>query len=153
MHAHSHLCSSYTTPSAQPSLGASNQNVRTDDEEGWTLVTYKKTRKPKPQATTPRVEQWRKHQRRNNRKPKKDVKVAKLTYAREPMEQEPLIPEGKAIVVKQEKTCTSKQGLPTYFSIEEALQLLKEMQISLVAVLASLDDHKVQESKDEGLKL
>ncbi|KAM1104600.1 hypothetical protein ACFX19_013151 [Malus domestica] len=43
---HSRLCSSYTAPFTQPSLGASDQNAPTDDEEWWTLVTYKKTRKP-----------------------------------------------------------------------------------------------------------
>ncbi|KAM2316299.1 hypothetical protein ACFX1S_000158 [Malus domestica] len=46
------------------------------------------TKKPRPQATQPNVEQGRKHHRPNNRKPKKDVRVAKLTYAGEPVEQE-----------------------------------------------------------------
>ncbi|KAM1670586.1 hypothetical protein ACFX1X_044605 [Malus domestica] len=50
-HVHFHPCSSYTTPSTQPSLGASNQNTLTDNKEGWILVNYKKTRKPRPQAT------------------------------------------------------------------------------------------------------
>ncbi|KAM2245883.1 hypothetical protein PS1_006881 [Malus domestica] len=55
-HDHSRQYSSCTTPSAQPSLGASNQDALTNDDEGWTLVTYKKTRKPKPQATGPKAE-------------------------------------------------------------------------------------------------
>ncbi|KAM1690711.1 hypothetical protein ACFXTH_032462 [Malus domestica] len=54
---HSYQCSSRTIPSTQPSLGANEQDAHIDDEEGWTLVTYKKTRKPKPQATRPNVEQ------------------------------------------------------------------------------------------------
>ncbi|KAM3014740.1 hypothetical protein FF2_027401 [Malus domestica] len=66
---HSYQCSSCTIPSAQPSLGANEQDAHTDDEEGWTLMTYKKTRKPKPQATRQKVEQVRKHRRRNSRKP------------------------------------------------------------------------------------
>ncbi|KAM1119246.1 hypothetical protein ACFX2B_042857 [Malus domestica] len=89
---HSRQCSNYTMPSAQPSLGASSQDAHTDDEDEWTLVTYKKTRKPKPQATRPKVEQGRKHRRRNSRKPKRNVKAAKQTYAGEPMEQKPRIP-------------------------------------------------------------
>ncbi|KAM2087174.1 hypothetical protein ACFX1R_024632 [Malus domestica] len=43
---HSCQCSRCTTPSAQPSLGASDQDAHTDDEEERTFVTYKKTRKP-----------------------------------------------------------------------------------------------------------
>ncbi|KAM2312115.1 hypothetical protein ACFXTH_022554 [Malus domestica] len=89
---HSYQCSSCTIPSAQPSSGANGQDTHTDDDEEWTLVTYKKTRKPKPQATRPKVEQVRKHRRRNSRKPKRNVKVDKPTYAGEPMEQEPRIP-------------------------------------------------------------
>ncbi|KAM2682066.1 hypothetical protein EV2_013673 [Malus domestica] len=89
---HSHQCSSCTTPSAQPSLGARDQDAYTDDEEEWTLVTYKKTRTPKPQATRPKVEQGRKHHRRNSKKPKRNVKAVKTTYAGEPVEQEPRIP-------------------------------------------------------------
>ena len=91
-HAHSHPCLSCTTPSTQPLLGASEQNALTDDEEGWTLVTYKTTRKPRLQAPRPKVEQGRKHCRRNNRKSKRNVRAAKPTYAGEPMEQEPRIP-------------------------------------------------------------
>ncbi|KAM1718122.1 hypothetical protein ACFX11_025875 [Malus domestica] len=53
---HSYQCSSCTIPSAQQSLGANEQDAHTDDEEGWTLVTYKKTKKLKPQATRPKVE-------------------------------------------------------------------------------------------------
>ncbi|KAM1325671.1 hypothetical protein ACFX2H_046348 [Malus domestica] len=89
---HSYQCSSYTIPYAQPSPGTNEQDAHTDDEEGWTLVTYKKTRKPKPQAIRQKVEQVRKHHRRNSRKPKRIVKVDKPTYAGEPMEQEPRIP-------------------------------------------------------------
>ncbi|KAM1400494.1 hypothetical protein ACFX2F_027764 [Malus domestica] len=88
---HFRQCSSCMAPSAQPSLGASDQDAHTDDEEGWTLATYKKTRKPKPQATKSKVEQERKHRRRNSRKPKKNVKPVKPTYVGEPMEQEPRI--------------------------------------------------------------
>ncbi|KAM1376279.1 hypothetical protein ACFX13_038739 [Malus domestica] len=61
--------------------------------------------------------------------------------------------KGKAIDVKEEKTLTPKEDLMTYFSIEELLRLPKEMQKALVAVLASPDSHKVQERKDEGMKL
>ncbi|KAM1500224.1 hypothetical protein ACFX10_022816 [Malus domestica] len=89
---HSYQCSSCTIPSAQPSPGVNEQDAHTDDEEGLTLVTYKKTRKPKPQATRQKVEQVRKHRRRNSKKPKRNVKVDKPTYAGEPMEQEPRIP-------------------------------------------------------------
>ena len=181
---HSRPCSSYMAPFAQPSLGASDQNALTDDEEGWTLVTYKKTRKPRPQATRPKVEQRRKHRCCNNRKPKRSVRAAKPTYVGEPMEQELRIPislheyfpkdffqqcttaachmveveieepsKGKAIAIEEEKTLTTKEGLPTYFSIEETLLLPKEMRKALVVVLASPDDHEVQESNDKGLKL
>ncbi|KAM1305605.1 hypothetical protein ACFX2F_023123 [Malus domestica] len=171
-------------PSAQPSLRASNQDAYIDDEEEWTLVTYKKIRKPKPQATRPKVEQGRKHHRRNSRKPKRNVKAAKPTYAGEPVEQKPPIPvsldeyfskdffqqctiaachmveveteelsKGKVIAIEGEITLTPKGGLPIHFSIEEVLRLPKKMRRALAAVLASPDDHEVQESKDEGLKL
>ncbi|KAM1301885.1 hypothetical protein ACFX2H_012865 [Malus domestica] len=56
MHDHSRQCSSHTAPSTQPSPGASNQNASTGDKKGWTLVTYKKTMKPRPQATRPKEE-------------------------------------------------------------------------------------------------
>ncbi|KAM1132645.1 hypothetical protein ACFX19_047713 [Malus domestica] len=92
IHDHSYQCTSYTTPSAQPSSGANDQDAPIDDEEGWTLVTYKKTRNPRPQAIKPKGEQSRKHRRRNNRKPKRSIRTAKSTYAGEPMEQEPRIP-------------------------------------------------------------
>ena len=85
-------CSSYTTPSAQPSLGASHQSAPTDNEEGWTLVTDKRIRKPRPQATRSKLEQGRKNRCRNNRKPKKSIRAAKPMYVGEPMEQEPRIP-------------------------------------------------------------
>ena len=192
IHDHSRQCSSHMASSARPPLGASNQDAPTDDEEGWTLVTYKKTGKPRPQATKPKVEQakkpkveqGRKHRRRNNRKPKGSIKATEPTYSGELMEQEPRIPvslheyfpkdffqqcttvachmveveieepsKGKAISTEEEKTFTSKEGLPTQCSIEEALQLPKKMRIALAAVLASPDDHEVQESKDEGSKL
>ncbi|KAM2586279.1 hypothetical protein TB2_047053 [Malus domestica] len=65
--------------------------------------------------------------------------------------EEPL--EGKVIATEEEKTLMPKEGLPTHFSIEEALRLPKNMRRALAAVLASPDDHEVQESKDEGLKL
>ncbi|KAM2305080.1 hypothetical protein ACFXTH_024706 [Malus domestica] len=39
---HSYQCLSCTIPSAQPSSGANGHDAYTDDEEGWTLVTYKK---------------------------------------------------------------------------------------------------------------
>ncbi|KAM1713622.1 hypothetical protein ACFX12_024360 [Malus domestica] len=88
----SYQCTSYTTPSAQPSLGANDQDTPINNEEGWTLVTYKKTRKPRPQAIRPKGEQARKHRRRNNRKPKRNIRATKPTYAGEPMEQKPRIP-------------------------------------------------------------
>ncbi|KAM2246208.1 hypothetical protein ACFXTI_007051 [Malus domestica] len=181
---HSYQCTSYTAPSAQPSLGANNQDAPIGDEEGWTLVTYKKTRKPRPQAIKPKREQARKHRCRNNRKPKRSIRAAKSTYAGEPMEQEPRIPvslheyfpddffqqctitachmvevemeepsKGKAVTTEGEKTPTTEEGLPTHFSIEGALRLPKKMRKALAAVLASSDDHEVQESKNKNLKL
>ncbi|KAM1876481.1 hypothetical protein ACFX14_043908 [Malus domestica] len=83
---HSHQCLSFMVPSAQPSLGANDQDAPTDDEEWWTFVTYKKTRKPRPQATRPKGEQGRKHRCRNNRKPKGNARATKPTYAGELME-------------------------------------------------------------------
>ncbi|KAM2988702.1 hypothetical protein FF2_002765 [Malus domestica] len=56
MHDQSRQYSSHTTPHTQPSPGASNQDVSTGDKEGWTSVTYKKTRKLRPQATRPKEE-------------------------------------------------------------------------------------------------
>ncbi|KAM2661513.1 hypothetical protein EV2_023811 [Malus domestica] len=61
--------------------------------------------------------------------------------------------KGKAIAIEGEIALTPKKGLPIHFSIEEALQLPKKMRRALVAVLASPNDHEVQESKDKGLKL
>ncbi|KAM0966922.1 hypothetical protein ACFX2C_022619 [Malus domestica] len=61
--------------------------------------------------------------------------------------------KGKVIAIKKEKTPTSKESMALYFSIEKALRLSKEMQRALIVVLASPDDHEVQESKNEGLKL
>ncbi|KAM1818814.1 hypothetical protein ACFX11_000569 [Malus domestica] len=181
---HSYQCSSCMIPSSQPSPEANEQDAHTDDEEGWTLVTYKKTRKPKPQSTRTKVEQVRKHHPRNSRKPKRNVKVDKPTYAGEPMEQEPRISvslheyfpndffqqctiaachmvkvemeepsKGKDITTEGERTLTLEKGLPTHFSIEEVLQLPKKMRRALAAVLESPNDHEVQESKNEGLKL
>ncbi|KAM2855828.1 hypothetical protein PS2_000251 [Malus domestica] len=91
-HAYSCPCPSCMALSAQPSLWVNDQNAPTDDEKGWTLVTYKKTRNPKPRVTRPKVEQGRKHHCRDNRKPKIDVKATKTRYAGEPMEEEPHIP-------------------------------------------------------------
>ncbi|KAM1604471.1 hypothetical protein ACFX1Z_030950 [Malus domestica] len=56
MHDHSRQCSSHKTPPTQPSPGASNQDAATGDKKGWTLATYKKMRKPRPQATRPKEE-------------------------------------------------------------------------------------------------
>ena len=92
MHDHSRQCSSHTAPFAQPLSGASDQDAPTGHEEGWTLVTYKKTWKPRPQATRPKREQGKKHHRSNNKKPNRNIRAAKPTYAGEPMEQEPHIP-------------------------------------------------------------
>ncbi|KAM1787735.1 hypothetical protein ACFX11_038100 [Malus domestica] len=61
--------------------------------------------------------------------------------------------KGKDITTEGEKTLTLEEGLPTHFSIEEALRLPKKMQLALAAVLKSPNDHEVQESKNEGLKL
>ncbi|KAM2538545.1 hypothetical protein TB2_023980 [Malus domestica] len=180
---HSYQCSSCTIPSAQPSLGANNQDALTNDEEGWT-VTYKKTRKPRPQARRPKGEQMRKHRRRNSRKTKRNVKAAKPTYAREAMKQEPRIPvslykyfpknffqqcniaachmvevemeepsKGKAIAIEGEITVTPKEGLSIHFSIKETPRFPKKMGRALAVVLASPNDHETQENKDECLKL
>ncbi|KAM2589171.1 hypothetical protein TB1_046128 [Malus domestica] len=165
-------------------FGSFDPDAPIDDEEGWTLVTYKKTKKPIPQAIKPKGEQTRKHRRRNNRKPKRSIRAAKSTYAGEPMEQEPRIPvslheyfledffqqctitachmvevemeepsKGKAVTTEGEKTPTTEEGLLTHFSIEGAFRLPKKMRKALAAVLASSDDHEVQESKNESLKL
>ncbi|KAM1551305.1 hypothetical protein ACFX10_043456 [Malus domestica] len=61
--------------------------------------------------------------------------------------------KGKVIAVEEKKAITPKEGLPTHFSLEEALRLPNEMLKALVAALASLDDHEVQETKNEVLKL
>ncbi|KAM2657977.1 hypothetical protein EV1_013288 [Malus domestica] len=157
----SYHCSSCTIPSAQPSPGANEHDAHTEDEEGWTLVTYKKTRKPKPQATRPKVEQVRKHRRRNSRKPKRNVKVDKPTYVGEPMEQEPRIPISlheyfpndffqqftidvcHMVEVEMEEPSKGKD-----ITIEGEKTLTLEE-----AVLESPNDHEAQEGKDEGLKL
>ncbi|KAM1087923.1 hypothetical protein ACFX2B_013260 [Malus domestica] len=65
--------------------------------------------------------------------------------------EEPL--KGKVIATEGGKTLTLEEGLPTHFSIEKALRLPKKMRRALAAVLVSFDDHEVQESKNEGLKL
>ncbi|KAM1118965.1 hypothetical protein ACFX15_042420 [Malus domestica] len=56
MHDHSRQCSSHMAPPTQPSPGASNQDASTGDKKWRTSVTYKKTRKPRPQATRPKEE-------------------------------------------------------------------------------------------------
>ncbi|KAM1125373.1 hypothetical protein ACFX2B_040177 [Malus domestica] len=89
---HARQYSNHTAHSAPPSLGASNQDAPTDDDKGWTLVTYKRTRKPKPQAIKPKGKQGRKHRRRGNRKPKRNIRAAKPIYDGEPAEQKPRIP-------------------------------------------------------------
>ncbi|KAM2661012.1 hypothetical protein EV2_023369 [Malus domestica] len=61
--------------------------------------------------------------------------------------------KGKDITTEGEKTLTLEEGLPTHFSIEEALRLPKKIRIALAAVLESPNDHEVQESKNEGFKL
>ncbi|KAM2282450.1 hypothetical protein ACFXTI_031663 [Malus domestica] len=61
--------------------------------------------------------------------------------------------KGKTIATEGEKTLTFRKGLPAHFRVEEALQLPKKIRRALAAVLASPDDHEVQESKNEGLKL
>ncbi|KAM1520366.1 hypothetical protein ACFX1Z_023064 [Malus domestica] len=180
---HARQYSNHTAHSAPPSLGASNHDVPTDDDKGWTLVTYKKMRKPKPQAIKPKGEQGRKHRRRGNRKPKRNIRAAKPIYAGVPAEQKPRIPislheyfpedffqhctitachmvevemeepsKGKIVAAEGENTLTPEEGLPIHFSIEEALQLPKKIRRALVTVLASPDDHEVQESKNEGLR-
>jgi len=89
---HSRECSSCMAPPTQPSLEGSDQDAHADNEEGWILVTYKKTRRPRPRVIQPNVEQRRNHHGRNNAKPKRNIKHDKTTYAEEPMEQEPRIP-------------------------------------------------------------
>ncbi|KAM2671181.1 hypothetical protein EV1_007019 [Malus domestica] len=61
--------------------------------------------------------------------------------------------KGKDITTEGEKTFTLEESLPIHFSIEEALRLPKKMRKALAAVLESPNDHEVQESKNEGLKL
>ncbi|KAM1789817.1 hypothetical protein ACFX12_033939 [Malus domestica] len=61
--------------------------------------------------------------------------------------------KGKAITTEEEKTITLEEGLPTHFSIEEALRLPNKMRRALAVVLVSPDNHEVQESMNEGLKL
>ncbi|KAM1126431.1 hypothetical protein ACFX2B_041112 [Malus domestica] len=56
MHDHSRQCSSHMAPPTQPSPGANNQDASTGDKKWRTSVTYKKTRKPRPQATRPKDE-------------------------------------------------------------------------------------------------
>ncbi|KAM3007781.1 hypothetical protein FF2_031995 [Malus domestica] len=120
-HAYSRPCLSHKVPSTQPSLGASDQNALTDDEEGWTLVTYKKTRNPIPQDTKPKVEQTRKHHRRNNRKPKKKVRVAKPTYVGEPMQLKLHIPVSLYKYIPKDffQQCTIAACLMVEVKIEE----------------------------------
>ncbi|KAM2923004.1 hypothetical protein COP2_039292 [Malus domestica] len=61
--------------------------------------------------------------------------------------------KGKVVATEGENTLTLEEGLPTHFSIKEALQLPKKIRRALVAILASPNDHEVQESKNEGLRL
>ncbi|KAM1084838.1 hypothetical protein TB2_022687 [Malus domestica] len=61
--------------------------------------------------------------------------------------------KGKVIATEGEKTLMLKEGLPTHFSIEEALRLPKKMRSALIAVLESPNDHEAQASKDECLML
>ncbi|KAM1993267.1 hypothetical protein ACFX16_009626 [Malus domestica] len=61
--------------------------------------------------------------------------------------------KGKVVATEGEKTLTPEEGLPTHFSIKEALRLPKKMRRALAAVLASPNDHEVQESKNAGSKL
>ncbi|KAM2710426.1 hypothetical protein FF1_046794 [Malus domestica] len=61
--------------------------------------------------------------------------------------------KGNAIIVEEERTLIPKEGLPTHVSIKEELRLPKGMRKALIAVLASPDDHEVQDGKNEGLKL
>ncbi|KAM2690737.1 hypothetical protein EV1_043866 [Malus domestica] len=180
---HARQYSNHTAHSAPPSLGASNQDAPIDDDKGWTLVTYERTRKPKPQAIKQKGEQGRKHRRRGNRKPQRNIRAAKPIYAGEPAEQKPRIPvslheyfpedffqhctitachmvevemeepsKGKIVAAEGENTLTPEEGLPIHFSIEEALQLPKKIRRALATVLASPNDHEVQESKNEGLR-
>ncbi|KAM1674612.1 hypothetical protein ACFX2K_040654 [Malus domestica] len=89
---HARQYSNHTAPSAPPSLEVSNQDAPTDDDKGWILVTCKRTRKPRPQAIKPKGEQGRKHRRRSNRKPKRNIRAAKPIYVGELVEQKPRIP-------------------------------------------------------------
>ncbi|KAM1940933.1 hypothetical protein ACFX13_028575 [Malus domestica] len=61
--------------------------------------------------------------------------------------------KGNAITVEEERTVTPKEGLPTHVNIKEALRLPKGIRKALITVLASLDNHEVQDNKNEGLKL
>ncbi|KAM1116398.1 hypothetical protein ACFX1X_007032 [Malus domestica] len=61
--------------------------------------------------------------------------------------------KGNVITVEEERTLIPKKGLPTHVSIKEALRLPKGMRKALIAVLASPDDHEVQDNKNESLKL
>ncbi|KAM2003907.1 hypothetical protein ACFX15_027417 [Malus domestica] len=61
--------------------------------------------------------------------------------------------KGNAITVEEERTLTPKEGLPTHVNIKEALRLPKGIRKALITVLASLDNHEVQDNKNEGLKL
>ncbi|KAM1535826.1 hypothetical protein ACFX1Z_014790 [Malus domestica] len=60
--------------------------------------------------------------------------------------------KGKIVATEGENTLTPEEGLPIHFSIEEALQLPKKIRRALATVLASPDDHEVQESKNKGLR-
>ncbi|KAM0980052.1 hypothetical protein ACFX14_015828 [Malus domestica] len=59
--------------------------------------------------------------------------------------------KGKIVAAEGENTLTPEEGLPIHFSIEETLQLPKKIRRALATVLASPEDHEVQESKNKGL--
>ncbi|KAM1040592.1 hypothetical protein ACFX15_029347 [Malus domestica] len=61
--------------------------------------------------------------------------------------------KGNVIIVEEERTLTPKESLSTIVNIKEELRLPKGMLKALIVVLASLDDHEVQNNKNEGLKL
>ncbi|KAM3016254.1 hypothetical protein FF2_000296 [Malus domestica] len=61
--------------------------------------------------------------------------------------------KGKIVAAEGENTLTPEEGLPIHFSIEEALQLPNKIRRVLATVLASPNDHGVQESKNESLRL
>ncbi|KAM1768963.1 hypothetical protein ACFX12_046856 [Malus domestica] len=112
----------------------------------------------------------------HSRNPKRNVNAAKPTYAGESIEQEPRIsislheyfPEdffqqctiavchmvevemeepGKAIATEGEQTLTLEEGLPTHFSVEEALRLPKKIRRALAVVLVSPEITKCKKAR------